>query len=91
MQIWRNSKTLSPWRDRFHAELYKKLLKAIGPLGAFREDVKKTSIHLVRGSAFAGVHPRKQHLLLTINVGQVGNLRPIGKLPDRELITVQRR
>jgi Domain of unknown function (DUF5655) len=28
--------------------------------------VKKTSIHLVRSSAFAGVHPRKAHLLITI-------------------------
>lgn len=47
-------------------ELYKKLLSALRPLGPFREEVKKSSIHLVRGSAFAGVHPRKQHLLLTI-------------------------
>ena len=28
--------------------------------------MKKTSIHLVRSSAFAGVHPRKAHLLVTI-------------------------
>ena len=28
--------------------------------------MKKTSIHLVRSSAFVGVHPRKAHLLLTI-------------------------
>ena len=46
--------------------MYKKLPKAIGPLGSFQEEVKKASVHLVRGSAFAGVHPRKQHLLLTI-------------------------
>jgi len=28
--------------------------------------MKKTSVHLVRGSAFADVHPWKPHLLLTI-------------------------
>ena len=47
-------------------QLYKKLLTAIRPIGKFREEIKKTSVHLVRGSAFAGVHPRKQYLLLTI-------------------------
>ena len=47
-------------------QLYKRLLDAMEPLGEFRAEMKKTSVHLVRGSAFAGVHPRKQHLLLTI-------------------------
>src|ERR1700704_3941578 len=47
-------------------QLYKQLLAAVKPIGPFREEVKKTSIHLIRGSAFAGVHPRKQHLVLTI-------------------------
>ena len=47
-------------------QLYKHLLERLQPLGPFREEVKKTSIHLVRASAFAGVHPRKQHLLVTI-------------------------
>jgi hypothetical protein len=51
-------------------ELYYKLVKTLGSLGPFQEEVKKTSIHLVRGSAFAGVHPRKQHLLLTIKAVQ---------------------
>ena len=46
--------------------LYEELLHALAPLGAFEAEVKKTSIHLVRSSAFAGVHPRKQHLLITI-------------------------
>lgn len=45
-------------------QLYTQLLTALRPLGPFQEEVKKTSIHLVRGgSAFAGVHSRKQHLL----------------------------
>jgi len=47
-------------------KLYKQILAALKPIGPFREEIKKTSIHLVRGSAFAGVHPRKEHLVLTI-------------------------
>src|SRR5258708_8144935 len=46
--------------------LYEELLRAIAPFGAFEIEVKKSSIHLVRSSAFAGVHPRKRHLLITI-------------------------
>jgi hypothetical protein len=46
--------------------LYEELLRAIAPFGAFEIEVKKSSIHLVRSSAFAGVHPRKQYLLITI-------------------------
>ena len=46
--------------------LYNELLAAITAIGPFQKEVKKTSIHLVRGSAFVGVHPRKEHLLLTI-------------------------
>jgi len=45
--------------------LYEELLHALAPLGASEAEVKKTSIHLVRSPAFAGVHPRKQHLLVT--------------------------
>ncbi len=46
--------------------LYRQLLTAVTSVGPFQEEIKKTSIHLVRSSAFLGVHPRKQHLLLTI-------------------------
>jgi len=46
--------------------LYRSLLAALRPLGTFREEVKKASVHLVRGSAFVGVHFRRSHLLLTI-------------------------
>jgi len=48
------------------ADLYSKLKAALVALGSFREEVKKTSIHLTRNSAFLGVHPRKDHLLVTI-------------------------
>jgi hypothetical protein len=42
------------------------LLTALHPLGLFDEEVKKTSVHLVRGSAFAGIHPRREFLIVTI-------------------------
>jgi hypothetical protein len=51
-------------------QLYKDFLAALGSVGTFREEVKKTSIHLMRESAFAGVHPRKQYLLLTIKAAE---------------------
>jgi hypothetical protein len=46
--------------------LYQELLARIRPMGPFREEIKKTSIHLICGVAFVGVHPRKQHVLVTI-------------------------
>lgn len=45
---------------------YRALLKASRELGPVREEAKKTSIHLVRGSAFAGVATRKDALILTL-------------------------
>ena len=36
------------------------------PIGSFREEPKKTSVHLVRSSAFAGVHFRRDYLIVTI-------------------------
>ncbi len=50
-------------------ELYKQLVAAIKPLGPLREETK-TSVHLVRKSAFAGVHPRKERLNRTIKAAQ---------------------
>jgi hypothetical protein len=47
-------------------QLFKELLAALKPVGAFREEVKKTSVHLIRKSAFAGLHPRKEYLVLTV-------------------------
>ena len=46
--------------------IYKQLLAAAAAIGPFREDPKKTSIHLTRKSAFAGVATRKNALQLTI-------------------------
>ena len=45
---------------------YDALLAAARALGPVREDAKKTSIHLVRTTAFAGVATRRNTLKLTL-------------------------
>jgi hypothetical protein len=45
---------------------YVALLKAARALGPVHEDPKKTSIHLARTTAFAGVATRKSALILTL-------------------------
>jgi hypothetical protein len=45
---------------------YAAILREAKKLGPFREEAKKTSIHLVRKSAFAGVATRKTALILTL-------------------------
>ena len=45
---------------------YEALLTASRSLGPVREEPKKTSIHLVRSTAFAGVATRKDTLILTL-------------------------
>lgn len=52
--------------DPVALDLYRQLLASIRHFGAFQEEVKKSSVHLARSSAFAGVHFRKHALLLTI-------------------------
>lgn len=46
--------------------IYRQLLSAARSIGPFEEDRKKTSIHLTRKSAFAGVATRKDAVQLTI-------------------------
>jgi len=46
--------------------IYRQLKIAAKACGPFTEEKKKTSIHLVRESAFAGVSPRKTALMLTL-------------------------
>jgi uncharacterized protein DUF5655 len=46
--------------------IYTQILAAARSIGPFTEDPKKTSIHLTRKSAFAGVSARKDALQLTI-------------------------
>jgi hypothetical protein len=47
-------------------DIYDRLLHVSKALGPFEEDPKKTSIHLVRRTAFAGVATRKDALVLTL-------------------------
>jgi hypothetical protein len=47
-------------------ETYEKLVSEARRLGPVREEAKKTSIHLVRKTAFAGVATRKNVLILTL-------------------------
>ncbi len=47
-------------------EVYDRLLAVLREIGPVVEEAKKTSIHLVRSSALAGVEVRKDYLLLNI-------------------------
>ena len=47
-------------------QIYDRLLAVAGTFGPVTEDPKKTSIHLNRTTAFAGVATRKDILILTL-------------------------
>jgi hypothetical protein len=47
-------------------KIYDRVIAALAKIGKVRQDPKKTSIHLVRSSALAGVEVRKDYLLLNI-------------------------
>jgi len=53
-------------RDPAVRQIYERLLKAAEKFGPVMEDPKKTSIHLVNKTAFAGVATRKTAMVLTI-------------------------
>jgi hypothetical protein len=53
-------------RDAAVRQIYDRLLKAAGKFGPVAEEPKKTSIHLVNKTAFAGIATRKSALVLTI-------------------------
>ena len=55
------AKSATPVRATYDA-----VLRASQALGPVREEAKKTSIHLVRSSAFAGVATRSNSLILTL-------------------------
>lgn len=57
-------------KDPLVREIYDRLLAEIGKLGEFMEDPKKTSIHLNRRTALAGVATRKSALVLTLKAAQ---------------------
>jgi hypothetical protein len=45
---------------------YARVIAAVGKLGPFEVEEKKTSLHLTHGRAFAGVHPRAQGIILNL-------------------------
>ena len=45
---------------------YQRLVNVARTLGPVKEEAKKTSIHLVRNAAFAGVATRRSSLILTL-------------------------
>jgi hypothetical protein len=53
-------------RDLLVRQIYDRIVDAAESLGTVRQDPKKTSIHLARQSAFAGIATRKDGLVLTI-------------------------
>jgi hypothetical protein len=53
-------------KDPAVRHIYDRLLKAAGRFGPVMEEPKKTSIHLVKKTAFAGVATRKSAIVLTI-------------------------
>ena len=66
---------------------YTEILKAARKLGPVREEAKKTSIHLVRKTAFAGVATRKTALILTLKSG--ADL-PSSRVTKRERVSANR-
>jgi hypothetical protein len=50
--------------------IYDAILAAARKLGPVGEEPKKTSIHLVNKTAFAGVQTRREHLILTVKSRQ---------------------
>jgi hypothetical protein len=53
-------------KDATVRQIYDRVLKAAGKFGPVVEEPKKTSIHLVNKTAFAGVATRQSAIILTI-------------------------
>ena len=53
-------------KDAVVRQIYNRILKGCQEFGKVIEEPKKTSIHLVRTTAFAGVATRKSAIVLTI-------------------------
>jgi hypothetical protein len=55
-------------RDPVVAKIYERLLAKARSFGPVEEDPKKTSIHLVRSAAFAGIATQKRAVILTLRL-----------------------
>ncbi len=62
--------TLFTGKDAVVSDIYERLLQVLHSFGPFREEPKKTSIHLVHTSGFAGIHPRKSFLYLNLRMAR---------------------
>jgi hypothetical protein len=60
-------------------QIYRKIVDASSTLGPVEEDPKKTSIHLNRRTAFAGVQTRKDALILTLKSNRYVKHRRVHK------------
>lgn len=57
-------------KDPTVRQTYEGLLRVLAACGPFTAEAKKTSIHLIRTSGFAGVHPRKSYLYLNLRLAR---------------------
>ena len=55
-------------RDPVVAEIYERLLAKARSFGPVAEDPKKTSIHLIHSTAFAGIATQKHAVILTLRL-----------------------
>jgi hypothetical protein len=55
-------------KDAVVRTIYDRLIDVLRTFGPFHEEPKKTSLHLVNTSGFAGVHPRKSFLYLNVRM-----------------------
>ena len=53
-------------KDPIVKEILHTILNTVKDLGPVKEEAKKTSLHLVKKSAFAGIATRKSYLILTV-------------------------
>jgi hypothetical protein len=68
-------------------EIYDRLVLSAREFGPVEEDPKKTSIHLNRRSAFAGVQTRRGFLILTVKAaGDIDD----GRIAKREQVSANR-
>jgi len=67
--------------------VYRELLRRLKPIGRWKVEPKGTSLHIVRGRAFLGVHYRKNGLLLNVVLDRE---LPSGRARKREQISRNR-
>lgn len=73
--------------DEVVREVYRTILSISNQFGPVAEDPKKTSIHLNRKSAFAGIKTRRTFLILTV---KAANDITDGRISKREQASANR-